>query len=295
MRILALLRRPPPPKPVVMNRHSPRMPWLRPCCRLALVLLLALAPPRPALAGAWPQPEDGGFVTLPLAPYEARTQGFDRRGVPNGYGTQRALELAPYWEHGLTARWTVGLQPRLTAIWLNEAGNHGRNLGVSEVQAFARYNIHLGDRDAFSIQGQVGSPGLAQRDRNPSLAEPNATYELRLLYGRGIPLAPGVNAFFETQAGYRFRSGPAADVVYLNTTIGIRPVAEWALWVQSITDLGMRNGRGFGADYSVQRINASIAWDVTARSTLALSYIREVAGRHVPLGQGAVLAYWYRY
>ncbi len=268
---------------------------MRALVMLVLVLLMAAVSPGPARAGAWPQAEGSGFVTVPLSPYAAQTQGYDRRGVPNGYGTQRSLEFSPYWEHGLTQRWTIGLQPRLTATWMNEPANRGHNFGVSEVQAFARYNIHLGDRDSLSVQGIVGTPGIAQRDRNPSLAEPNASYEVRLLYGRGIPLAPRVNAFVETQLGYRYRSGPAADVVYLNTTLGIRPYPDWAIWVQSITDLGMRNGRGFGADYSVQRLSANIAWDVTAHSTLALGYVREVAGRHVPLGQGGVLAYWYRY
>jgi hypothetical protein len=262
------------------------------CC-FALTLTLGL--PRAAQAGAWPQAEDGGFVTIPIAPYLARTQGYDARGVANGYGTQRSLEVAPYWEHGLAARWTIGLQPRLTATWMNEPSNHKTNFGLAEVQAFARYNLYRDDRNAVSIQGGVGIPGVAQRDRNPSLAETNASYELRLLYGRGIPIAPTVNAFFETQVGYRYRSGPAADVVYLSNTLGIRPYPDWVIWVQSITDLGMRNSRGEGADYSVERLSANIAWDVTPNSTLAIGYTREIVGRHVPLGQGGMLAYWYRY
>ena len=279
-----------------MNRHSPRMPRLRPCCWLALVLLLlGLAPPRPALAGAWPQPEDGGFVTMPLAPYYARTQGFDRRGVPNGFGSQRSLEFGPYWEHGLSARWTIGLQPRLTTVWMNEPGNHNTNFGLAELQAFARYNLYLDDRNSVSVQGGVGTPGIAQRASNPSLAEPNATYELRLLYGRGIPIAPRVNAFFDTQIAYRYRSGPAADVLFLKNTLGVRPFEEWVFWVQSITDLGLRNGRGFGADYSAQRLTMSAVWDFTAHSSLEFTLLREMATRHVPRGQGAVLAYWYRY
>lgn len=266
--------------------------WLAP--RLVWVLL-ALAQPCPAQAGAWPQPEDGGFITFPLAPYQARTKGFDRRGEPSGFGSQRSLEFGPYWEHGLSRRWTIGLQPRVTAIWMNEPGNHNSNHGLSEVQAFARYNLYLADRDSVSVQAGVGIPGVSQRADNPSLAEPNATYELRLLYGRGIPIAPGVNGFFDTQIAYRYRSGPAADVLFLKNTLGVRPRDEWAFWVQSITDIGLRNGRGVGADYSAQRLTASAVWDVTAHSSLEFTLLREMATRHVPRGQGGVLAYWYRY
>ena len=262
-------------------------------CRLALVL--TLVQPRVVLAGAWPQAEDGGFITFPIAPYEARTQGYDRRGAPNGFGTQRSLEFGPYWEHGLSARWTIGMQPRLTAIWMNEPSDRNHNVGLSEVQLFARYNLYLDDRNTISVQGLVGTPGIAERKNNPSLAEPNATYEARLLYGRGIPIAPGINAFFDTQVAYRYRSGPAADVLYLKNTLGIRPFSQWVFWVQSITDLGLRNGRGFGADYSAERLTLSAVWDFTAHSSLEVTLLREMATRHVPRGQGGVLAYWYRY
>ena len=279
-----------------MNRHPPRMPRLRPCCWLALVLsVLALAPSRPALAGAWPQPEDGGFVTMPLAPYAARTQGFDRRGVPDGAGHQRSLEFGPYWEHGLTPTWTFGMQPRLTAIWMNEPGSSRHNYGLAETQAFLRYNLWRGDRDTISVQGLVGIPGLAQRKSDPSLAEPNATYEMRLLYGRSLPLAEGINAFIDFQVAYRYRAGAAADVLFLKNTVGIRPFSEWAFWIQSITDLGLRNGRSGGADYSVQRLTLSAVWDFTANSSLEFTLLREMATRHVPRGQGGVIAYWYRY
>ncbi len=277
-----------------MLSRPPRLAsWFSLACCLVVVAAFALA--RPAHAGAWPQAEDGGFITFPIAPYQARTQGYDRRGLPNGFGTQRSLEFGPYWEHGLTPRWTVGMQPRLSATWLDEPHNRNHNFGLSEVQAFARYNIYLGDRDTVSVQGLVGIPGVAQRSSNPSMAEPNATYELRLLYGRGIPIAPGINAFFDTQVAYRYRAGPAADVLFLKNTLGIRPFQEWVFWVQSITDLGLRNGRAGGADYSVQRLTASAVWDFTAHSSLELTYLQEVASRHVPRGRGAVLAYWYRY
>ncbi len=270
-------------------------PMLRAWRLPPLALLGWLAAAQPAWAGAWPQPEDGGFIAFPLMPYQARLQGYDRRGLPTANGTQTSLDFSPYWEHGLAPRWTGGLSPRLGAIWLEQNGRQPRNAGLYEGQAFLRYALHVGQNDVLSVQGQVGSPGMAQRPRDPSLAETSPTYEARLLYGRGFGLFAGMNGFVDLQAAYRYRAGAAADVAFASATLGVRPVPDFAVWVQSLTDLGLRNGRAGGSDYAVERLAFTLAWDATPRSSFVLSYMRELAVRHVPMGHGITLAYWHRY
>ena len=268
-------------------------------CRWGLlgpVAAVALLPALPARAAPWVQPEGEGIVILQATPYSAGTRGFDTAGRPNGTGSFGRFELAsPYWEHGVTSRWTVGLQPRLQAAWLTDNGRTSTNVGLADVSAFARYQVHRGRLDVFSVQATLATPGVDGAGSTPRIAEPNMGAEIRGLYGIGTQLPWNMTGFATAELAYRGRIGNAADEARVDIGFGLRPVPHWLLMLQSFSNLGLRNnGRG-GADYSVSKLQATAVYEFNRTWAVALGYIRDVAGRRVPLGQGAVLALWYRY
>ncbi len=260
---------------------------------LAGLLFLLGATPR-AQAGAWPQPEGGGQVVFNALPFQTRLQGYNRYGQPAGTGTDQRVETSIYWEHGLTDRFTVGMQPRLQAIWMHDQSGSSRNLGLAEEKTFARYTLLRGDWDVLSVQGQASIPGLAQ-NRTPRLAEPNASYEARILYGHAFNLPAGMSGFIDLQAAYNYRPGPPADEMTYKVTGGIRVAPGWLVMGQSVSTIGMRNARGTGPDYSIHRALLSLVVDLAPQWQVEVGYIKELGGRHVALGQGVLGALWYRY
>ncbi len=263
---------------------------------LSLGLGLGLVPLAPARAAPWVQPEGEGIVILQTTPYTASTRGFDTNGRPNGQGRFGRLELAaPYWEHGVTSNWTVGLQPRLQAAWLNEPGNRNRNIGLADASAFARYQLYKGRLDVLSVQALVATPGLDAAGTTPRIGEPNMAAEIRGLYGIGSALPWGMTGFASAEVAFRGRIGNAADEIRIDIGFGLRPTRQWLLMLQSFSNLGLRNNSNGGADYSVSKLQATVAYEFDREWAVALGYMRDVAGRRVPLGQGAVMALWYRY
>ena len=267
----------------------------KPATGTALLMLALLATvPRLAQAGAWPQPEGGGQVVLNALPFQTRLQGYNRFGQPSGTGTDQRIEASIYWEHGLTDRFTVGMQPRLQAIWMHDQSGSSRNLGMAEEKMFARYTLYHGDWDVVSVQGQVGAPGLAQ-NRNPRLAEQNASYELRAMVGHAFTLPAGMSGFIDLQAAYNYRAGPPADEMTYKVTGGIRVAPGWLIMGQTVSTIGLRNARGTGPDYSIHRALLSLVVDLAPQWQVEVGYLKEIGGRHVALGQGVLGALWYRY
>ena len=268
-------------------------------CGLALLwgLLTALALPTPrARAAPWVQQEGQGILILQATPYTAGTRGFDTLGRANGTGSFGRFELAsPYWEHGLTSRWTVGLQPRLQVAWLRENGRTSTNMGLADASAFARYMVYQGRLDVFSVQATLATPGVDGAGGTPRIAEPNMGAEIRALYGIGTRLPWGMTGFATAELAFRGRIGNAADEARVDIGFGLRPLPHWLLMLQSFSNLGLRNNGPGGADYSVSKLQATVVYEFNRTWALALGYTRDVAGRRVPLGQGAVLALWYRY
>ena len=245
-------------------------------------------------AAQWPQPEGGGQVIIGGGPYWARIQGFDNRGNATANGSLNRLDISPYWEHGLTQRWTVGVAPRLQAVWMDQGATRSSGVGLAEAAIFARYAFYRGERDVASIQGTVYTPGIGAI-RNPYIAEPHASFEARVSYGRSFELPRGMTGFAAVGAGYRFRAGSPADEVRFDATAGFRPAPRWSLIGQYFGSVSVRNNGPGGPDFAIHRLQGSVVYDLNARHSLQLGYMREIDGRRVALGQAVLLAWWYRY
>jgi hypothetical protein len=267
--------------------------WLR---LLPVLGLLLFAGPCEVLAAAWNQDEGHGILILPLSPYWAPIQGYDSTGRPAGHGNQTRLDMSPYVEYGLSPRWTIGMAPRLQALWMDNNQTRSSNFGVAQADVFARYQVYRGERDVFAVQGTFSTPGFAGGGNNPFIAQPNLAMEARAMYGIGGNLGrPGVTGFTSLEAAYQYWAGTASDQVHLDATFGIRPWPRWMFLGQSFNTISVRNNGPGGPDYNIAKLQFSAVYDMTDRSSVQFGYMREIAGSRVALGQAFLLALWYRF
>ena len=144
-----------------------------------------------------------------------------------------------------------------------------------------------------SLQATIGAPGTADH-LAPQVANPNAEYEARVLYGHGFTLGD-MTGFLESDLAIRARAGTPADELHLDLTAGLRPRPDWLLLAQSFSTLGLRDNRPGGANYDVTKLQLSVVYSLTPRWSLQLGGYTEVAGRNVALGNAGLVAVWCRF
>ena len=106
---------------------------------------------------------------------------------------------------------------------MDQTATRSSGFGLAEANIFARYALYSGTSDVLSLQATLSTPGIGAT-RNPYIAEPHASLEARITYGRSIPLPRDMSAFVALGAGYRFRAGSPADEMRVDATVGFRPL-----------------------------------------------------------------------
>lgn len=255
---------------------------------LALVMMAPGARSSP-----WPQPEGGGQLLISTTFQHLNVQGYDSQGRPSGRGSLDQLSVSPYWEHGLTQRWTIGIQPRLQASWMDLGYSRSNGVGLADAALFARYAVWRDNGMVLSLQGTGVTPGTASTT-SPRIAEMNGSAEGRALFGISRTIRD-INVFMGLEAAYRLRFGSNADEVRLDATIGLRPAERWFVFAQSLNTLGMRNATGSGADYSVYKAALAVSYTVTPQHSVVAAYTRDLGGRNVALGDSYTLGWVYNY
>jgi protein XagA len=259
-----------------------------------LAVFLPLLTPAAAYAGAWAQPQGEGQVINTFSYYEVNVQGFNALGKPSGHGEYTQLEYSPYVEYGLTNRWTVGFQPRLQYVTQSGLPGTGHTLGLVQMNLFARYEVYRDDSNALSMQGQVGIPGAAT-GINPELAQPNAEYEGRVLYGHDFRLPNGWPAFLDVEAGYRLETDGNANQVRGDGTLGVYPSSRWTILVQSFNTVSVSPALPGDFDYNLNRVEISAVYSLTKRTAIQFGAWRDVAGKNISLGDAGIVALWYQF
>lgn len=263
-----------------------RQVWL-----MAGLALVMLAPA--ARSGPWPQAEGGGQLVMSTSFQHLNVQGYDSQGRPSGRGSLDQLSVSPYWEHGLTQRWTIGIAPRLQASWMDLGYMRSNSVGLADAALFARYAVWRDNGMVLSVQGTAVTPGTASTD-SPRIAEAHGSVEGRALFG--ISRAIGsVNAFMGLEGAYRLRFGSNADEVRLDATMGFQPANGWFVFAQSLNTLGMRNATGNGANYSAYKAALAVSYSITPRHSIVAAYTRDLSGRNVALGDSYTLGWVYNY
>jgi hypothetical protein len=250
--------------------------------------------PHVAQAGAWPQEQGAGQLINSFSYYEVNVNRYDGLGKPSGRGDYRQFELSPYFEYGLTDRWTIGAQPRVQEVTQSGLPYTGRSFGLVQFNLFARYTLYHDDYNALSVQGQFGIPGTATA-REPALAQPNAEYEARALYGHGFVLPNGWTGFVDSEAGYRLETNGNADQVRADVTFGVQPVPNWKFFAQSFNTFSVSGALPGEINYNLYRVEVSALRVLTPRTAIQFGVWDDVGGHHISLGDAGIVALWYEF
>jgi len=262
--------------------------------RTTLAVLALLAGPLPAWAGAWPEPPGGWLDINTLSYYQVAVQGYNQFGKPAGRGTYSQIELSPYVEYGLTDRLTLGLQPRLQEVTQSGLPGTMSSSGLVQANIFARYELYHDGADVVSAQGQIGIPGSATRDE-PELAQPEAEYEARVLYGRNLSLPSHLPGFVDAEAGYRFEEDGASNQIRGDLTLGLTPAPHWQILAQSFNTFSTGGAKPDQSDYNLYRVEASAVRDVGQNAAVQFGLWHDAGGHNISLGNAGILALWLRF
>ena len=262
--------------------------------RLACALLGLLAAPSAALAGAWPEPQGQTLMINTFSYYQVAVQGYNQFGKPTGTGIYRQTEYAPYIEYGLTPKLTLGFQPRLQTITQSGLPNTGHAFGLVQANLFLRDALYQDNESVISVQGQIGIPGNATSGP-PQLAQGNAEYEARLLYGRNITLPGGLAAFIDVEPAYRFEENGTANQFRGDVTLGLKPDDNWLLLAQSFNTISNGHAQPGESDYNLYRIELSAVRNINQVVAIQFGAWHDAGGKNISLGNAGVLALWLRF
>lgn len=262
--------------------------------RAVLSSLALVALPVAAHAGAWPEQAGHWLMIDSLSYYQVGVSGYDTFGRPAGTGTYKQTEFSPYIEYGLNNLWTIGMQPRVQYVTQSGLPGTKSTFGLVQWNLFLRRVLYRDDWNVLSAQGQVGIPGAANGNE-PLLAQPNAEYEARLLYGRSFTLPNGWRGFTDLEAGYRVETHGWADQVRADGTIGLNLTPNWLVMAQSFNTVSVGRAAPGGSDYDLYRVELSAVRALTPHVSLQFGAWHDVAGRRIALGNAGIVAIWLRY
>jgi hypothetical protein len=244
-----------------------------------------------AVAGAWTLPAGKGQVIV-TGSFVSADRYYDSRGrILRGPNYQK-FEASAFLEYGFTDRFTGLLSPSLLAASVAGVGAHYVGPGYTEIGG--RFRLLAGESWVVSMQASARLPVPANR-LNPAAACCTAgEVDIRLLLGKSFTLGAWP-AFIDAQAGYRLREGLAQDELRIDVTLGVRPLPNWLILLQSFNVLANDADAGIFTQARYHKVRLGAVWDFAHHWSLQLAGIATIAGRSAPVEAGFVTGLWYRF
>lgn len=257
----------------------------------------ALAPLDAALAGAWTREQNQYLLVLPVE-YATATDQFDENGDKVDRLRFDQVQVAPYFEFGLTDTLTIGAQPKYR--WVRQElpdGNDVENRGFAEVDIFARYRLWGEDAAALSVQALVKAPIEADETEPAAIGFDQTDIEGSILYANAVPAGSG-RVFYNVSLGYRYRFDAPSDQVHGNGYIGWTPGdSRWTFVLASNNAFGLNNEEDnvFEAltarpDFRRNQAQISASYRLADRVSVVGGGYTTFSGRNVGVTHGAFVS-----
>ncbi|WP_017932480.1 hypothetical protein [Robiginitomaculum antarcticum] len=257
---------------------------------LVLVILCLWAPL--ARAGAWPYDKGTGQIITTTVYAQADTQ-FDETGEPSIDAEFRKFDTSIYWEHGLSDRWTIILQPTYQNVAFETTAGPEDYSGFGPTELALRRTLWRNEKTIVSAQGGVIFAGGGENIPDRALGIGGTDYEARLLLGRSLMMGSR-RGFAEAQFGYRVRSEGLPDEWRLDATLGFRLVESVQIMGQ-IFAIQSQPAIFPQREYFSVKGQASIVWDRAANRSYQLGLYQTLAGETIVKETGLVFSIWQRY
>lgn len=201
------------------------------------LLIVAGSLPSEADAAAWTRKQGSALLSLP-ATYTKVDEQFNADGDRVDRLEFEEVEIAPYFEIGLTDSLTFGLQPKHRSVEVEQPdGTRIDNSGLAEADVLLRQGLWTNGNAAFSIQGLVKAPIDPQEDSPAALGRDQVDAELMLLFGNRHP-GESVTFFYNVGIGYRMRFEGLDDQVKANAFVGWGG-QKWTFLLTSDNTIGL--------------------------------------------------------
>jgi protein XagA len=245
-----------------------------------------------ALAGAWTQKKGEGQI-IAGATLTRSTHGFDDDGGVVQIPRYDKLEANLLVEYGVTDWLTTILQPQLLGVDIDDPVD-ANTLGPGYTDLGARARLWSDETSVFSAQVLGRLPGRFDGDNPAEIGKTAAELDLRLLYGHGFTVE-GMNAFVNSELGYRFRFDDPPNEVRADFTFGIRPDPKLLLLAQSFNTVSDGSAHGVFVDGTEHKIQLSVVWSLDHVWSLQLGSIATVIGENSLRERGVVAAVWRKF
>ena len=262
-----------------------------PAHMLAAAALAGLAP-TVAHAGAFNQQAGHGQVIVTTT-FTQAGEAFDTIGRFSPASNFRKFETTALVEYGFTD-WLTGIvKPSFDAISASGATSASYSgLGMTEIGAQAR--VAQFGSSVLAVQGTVRVPGSTDRSNPVLIGSTRVEEDLRVLFGHGFKVG-GWDGFIDLQAGYRWRGGGPPDELRFDATLGLRPVSNWTLLLQSFNEVSQSSNSIAYPAYSLYKLQASVVHDFSKEWSAQVGFVTTVAGRSALRERGVLAAVWRRF
>ena len=273
--------------------------------RLAAILLVTLLSFSLELqAGAWTQDAGHGQIILNSDFFQTSTY-FNESGATQKFsndGHFRQFTVSSYLEYGLVSRYTLVLYVPAPFLNYHDIYSAQSSAGLGDVGVGIQKRLNKVE-SPWAISGllTVSFPAYSAT-RNPPPGNHQEDIEGRFLIGRGTTCFKR-HAFWDTQAGFRYRIGAPADQIRTDATVGIDLTKRLMVLGQFFGIIGLRNGEPLSittnpnaqSDFDLYKCQLSMVARLTAGTRIQLGWNDAFAGRNAGRGQSIIFAVWKRF
>ena len=277
--------------------------------------LLLIAPPLPALAGAWLMPKGETLAILNTTYFES-DQFFDANGDKQDQNTFTKYELNAYAEHGMTEDWTVCINLFLSTLDQDVEENAflqtpdgpqqfrvlvGQgNIGFTDPELFARYRLYQDDDYVFSLEPVIKFPSVHAEGLVPKGGGEQFDFELAALGAMNFQLG-GRYHFADLRLAYRHRGDELEDQLIAELQLGLRLTDSFMLipgvFLTESTDLPTDQQFAFDGrnDFDLLKLELTGWYDLSPQHFVRASAFAHVDGKNTGDGEGVTIGYGWRF
>jgi len=219
---------------------------------------------------------------------------YDRDGKRRSRETYSKKELQLFIEYGVRDWLTLFSSTGLQKIRLAAHEDFVRKgQGRSEIGA----RVRLWNEGAWTVSAQALGvlAGARETDGIAAFGETDHQVDGRLLVARSFAFW-GMPSFVDVAAGYRFRTGYAADEVRVDATFGVRPFDRLLALAQSFNQIGVARWEGpLPLKQRIHKLQAAALFDLTPGLQLIGAAFVSPIGRDALDERGATLGIGLRF
>jgi len=257
------------------------------------IVLLLLAAPRAASAGAWTLPEGTGQWLASLTAGTA-TSYFDN-GALSSTPRYDKIEADFLVEYGLTDRLTAIFDPGLQHIDI-AAPTDAQRTGLDYTEIGARYGLYEAPNWVLSGQATIRAPGTTDTSNPAAVGYTDYEADFRALLGHNFKL-DDMPAFFDLEVAQRERSGGLPSEFRADATFGVKVLPQWLLLAQSfnVVSEGAGNTIYDGGSYEYYKLQLSAVYSLTETWELQGGGYTTYAGRNALQENGLIFGVWHQF